>query len=112
MKELSFVRERQVDRFERRELAREMEDARRRVNLCRGLEQQELERGVQVAPNRQAGLRRHERHVGRWDVPCEVGDAGRQHALGQDRNQGNECVGAGKADERDPGSVQQALHYR
>ncbi len=112
MKELRFVRERQVDRFERRELAREMEDARRRVNLGRGFEQQELERRMQVAPYRQASLRRHEHHVGRWDVACQVHDAGRQHTFGQDRNEGDERVGAWKAAELDSWRVQQPLHDR
>lgn len=89
-----FAAQWKLDGFGRRKLIGAVENAGARVDLGRGIEQQILNRGMQIAAYHQARLRRDQSHIGRRLILGQIYYSPGQHQLGQKRIDRNERVRA------------------
>ena len=101
VKLLRMSAKRQIDGFRGRKLPRTTEHAWCGVDLACRLEQEVLDRGMQVLAHHQARLRRHQHYICRGTVLGHVADAGGQDYLTQVRVQRNEGICPGYAGEND-----------
>ena len=96
-----FAAERSVNRFRGGKLSGAPEYSGAGMDLDRGVEKQELNRGMHVVANDKAGFRREQRHVGWRPVIGEIADAGGNDHFVQERIKRDIGVGVRKADELD-----------